>query len=531
MSTVAELPPEQLHAMALSFGDQTAYRVVGGESLTFTQWDTAASRLARGLIDAGVGPGDRVAIHLEAANALRWIVAYGAVHRAGAVAVPLNPQLTRPEVERMLAHCGATAAISEGSLLSRYSSERPALVVVVPRGDAEDDDIDTELRRGPVANGFVVWSEILSDDSTYLQVRREPDNLADILYTSGTTGQPKAVAVRYDNFSLVPFHEPAWSGGSWMHASPPYTFAGLAFVYTPMTLGLRGIYLPSFDAGTWLEAVESERPVAVFLVPAMANLLLENPRFDTTDFESIQICTVGSAPLAPLVLERLQERMPTALVSNNYGMTEAGSVYCLMPPGESVRRPGSVGKPLPPAEVRISDADGRTVAVGEVGHVHMRIPGRPREYYGDPEATSRTWVDGWLVTGDLGRVDEDGYLYIVGRSKDVIIRGGNNIHPTDVEHAIESHPAVREAAVVGIPHAVLGEDVVAFVLLHPGELVTPEDLRTHTLELLAKYKVPRQWHIVDGLPRNATGKVLKDQLRQWLRENGESDRQSESVNQ
>ena len=144
----------------------------------------------------------------------------------------------------------------------------------------------------------------------------------------------------------------------------------------------------------------------------------------------------------------------------------------------------------------------------------MRIPGRPREYYGDPEASSRTWVDGWLVTGDLGKIDDDGYLYIVGRSKDVVIRGGNNIHPTDVEHAIALHPAVREVAVVGLPHPVLGEDLLAVVALRPGVQATAEELREHTLERLAKYKVPRQWEFVDALPRNATGKVVKQQLQQ-----------------
>ncbi|MGO8873086.1 MAG: class I adenylate-forming enzyme family protein [Acidimicrobiales bacterium] len=516
MSHPPVLPPEQLHAMALAFGDETAYQVVGGGSLTFAEWDTSASRLARGLIVAGLQPGDRVAIHLDPSNALRWIVAYAAVHRAGAVAVPLNPQLTQPEVERMLAHSGAAAAIVEASLLSRYAGERPSLVVRVPAAGDAGVDAAGEPSGGAVATGAVAWEAILSTDPGYLQVPREPSDLADILYTSGTTGQPKAVAVRHDNSSLVPFRAPAWTGGGWLHASPPYTFAGLAFVYTPMRLGLRAIYMPRFDAGIWLDTVESERPGSVFLVPAMATLLLEHPRFDTADLGSVELCTVGSAPLAPLVVERLQERMPTALVSNNYGMTEAGSVYCLMPPGEAVRRPGSVGQPLPPAEVVCVDDEGRPVEAGTVGHVRMRIPGRPREYYGDPEATSRTWVDGWLMTGDLGRLDEDGYLYIVGRSKDVIIRGGNNIHPTDVEHAIESHPAVREVAVVGVHHSVLGEDVVAFVALSPGRRATDDELRAHTLELLARYKVPRQWYFVEALPRNATGKVLKAELRERL---------------
>jgi acyl-CoA synthetase (AMP-forming)/AMP-acid ligase II len=505
---VVPVASEQLHAMAAAFGDEAGYRVVGAATLTFGEWDAAATRVARGLVAHGVEPGDRIAIHLEPPNFLRWIVSYAAVHRAGAAAVPLNPQLTRPEVVRMLAHCGAAAAIAERGLLSRYTDERPPLVVGVPGADEPDDT--------PTPDASTPWSAIAGEESPYFQVPRDGGDLADVLYTSGTTGNPKAVAVRHDNLSLVPFGEPAFSGGGWLHASPPYTFAGLSFVYTPMKLGMTGIYQPRFDAGTWLETVTTQRPVAVFLVPAMALLLLDHPGFETADLSSVQICSVGSAPLAPFVLERLQQRMPTATVSNNYGMTEAGSVYCVMPPGEAVRRPGSVGKLVPPGEVRVVGPEGDAVAAGEVGSVHLRSAGRPREYYGDPEATASTWVDGWLVTGDLGKVDEEGYLYIVGRSKDVIIRGGNNIFPNDVEHAIETHPAVREAAVIGVPHPVLGEDLVAFVALSSGEAATDEELRAHTLEHLAQYKVPRRWEFVDSLPRNATGKVVKDRLRDLL---------------
>ncbi len=512
MSRTTTMPPEQLHAMAMRYGGETAYLVVGQGALTFSQWDDSATRLARALVDAGVAPDDRVTIHLEPANALFWVTAYAAVHRAGAVAVPFNPQLTRPELERMLTHCGAVAAITEDALVERYPDDRPGLVVTVPTVT----DGAGGARAHPTRGGIVAWADFLSDDADYFQVPRDPGDLADIMYTSGTTGSPKAVAVRHDNYSLIPFHEPQWTGGGWLHASPPYTFAGLAFIYTPMKLGLRAIYQPRFDAERWFDVVEAERPGSVFLVPAMAALLLEHPRFATADFSSVQLCSVGSAPLAPFVLEQLQNRMPSALVSNNYGMTEAGSVYCLMPPGEAVKRPGSVGKPAPPAEVVCVDDDGNPVAPDEVGQVRLRIPGRPREYFGDPDATARTWVDGWLVTGDLGRIDADGYLYIVGRSKDVIIRGGNNIHPTDVEHAIQSHPGVREVAVVGTPHAVLGEDVAAFVVLHPEDETTTDDLEAHTAERLARYKVPRQWYVVDELPRNATGKVLKQELRDRL---------------
>ncbi len=505
------LPPEQLHAMARTFGGETAYRVVGGGSMTFARWDQAASRLANGLAGAGVAPGDRVVLHLAPANHLRWLVSYAAIHRAGAVAIPLNPELTRPEVERTVAHADPAAAVVEAGTLPHYAGGRPGLLVATPAARPGADPLAGAP--GPAPAGTRPWSELLSGDAHYAQVPRRPGDLADIVYTSGTTGHPKAVAVRFENASLVPFRRPTWSGDGWFHASPAHTFAGLAFTYTPMKLGSTGIYLPVFDAGTWIDTVESERPGSVFLVPAMATLLLDHPRFAGADLSSVQVCTVGSAPLAPAVLERLQERLPEALVSNNYGMTEAGSVYCLMPPGEAVRRPGSVGKPVPPAEIVCTDDEGRVVEAGTVGQVRLRIPGRPREYYGDPEATARTWVDGWLVTGDLGRVDEDGYLYIVGRSKDVIIRGGNNIHPTDVEHAVESHPAVLEVSVVGVGHPVLGEDVVAFVVLRPGARTTAEDLRAHTLERLARYKVPRRWYVVDDLPRNATGKVIKDRLR------------------
>jgi acyl-CoA synthetase (AMP-forming)/AMP-acid ligase II len=283
-----------------------------------------------------------------------------------------------------------------------------------------------------------------------------------------------------------------------------------------MKLGLQVIYQPRFDADRWLKVVEEQRPVAVFLVPAMAHLLIDHRRFDEADLSSVTMCSVGSAPLAPYVVERLQAKMPDALVSNNYGMTEAGSAYAIMPQGEAVKRPGSVGQIAPPAIVHIVDEHDEVVPPDTVGEVRLQLPGHQREYYNDPEATAETWRDGWLVTGDLGKLDADGYLYIVGRSKDVIIRGGNNVHATDVEHALVQHDAVKEVAVVGAPHPVLGEDVVAFVVLHPEAETTSDELRAFGLEHLADYKVPRQFIFVDALPRNPTGKVIKPELKARL---------------
>jgi acyl-CoA synthetase (AMP-forming)/AMP-acid ligase II len=187
-----------------------------------------------------------------------------------------------------------------------------------------------------------------------------------------------------------------------------------------------------------------------------------------------------------------------------------------MPKGEAVQRPGSVGMIAPPALVRIVDANDEPLPANEVGEVRMQLPGRQREYFGDPEATAETWKGGWLVTGDLGRLDDDGYLYIVGRSKDVIIRGGHNIHASDIEHVLVQHDEVAEVAVVGAPHPVLGEDVAAFVVLHAGSVVDGDALRAYALEHLADYKAPRQYLFVDELPRNPTGKVLKSELRARL---------------
>ncbi|MHB1713161.1 MAG: class I adenylate-forming enzyme family protein, partial [Acidimicrobiales bacterium] len=411
----------QLSRMAELYPDEIGYRVVGGDHLTFAGWEHESNQLARGLTGAGVGHGDRVAICLQGGNALRWVIAYAAIHKAGAAVVPLDPRLAPAEIESMLARAAAAALVVDGP----YRPAAPVLVIDASPGGRTPAP-PTGGGRGPESG--VTWDEILDPDGTGYQIPVEADDLSDILFTSGTTGRPKGVAVRHANASAVPNGRPGWNGSKWLHASPMATFAGVSFVYSPMKLGMTSVHLPRFDAGAWIEFVESEGPQAVFLVPAMVQLLFDHPRFDEADLSAVRVCAVGSAPLSPLAVDRLQERMPDALVSNNYGMTEAGSVYCLMEKGEAAKRPGSVGKPLPPAEVRCIDADGRVLPAGDFGEIQLRIPGRQREYLDDPEATAETWVDGWLRTGDIGCLDVDGYLYIGGRAKDVIIRGGSNLY-------------------------------------------------------------------------------------------------------
>ncbi|HXX91604.1 MAG TPA: AMP-binding protein [Acidimicrobiales bacterium] len=502
---------DHLRAMADAFPEETAYRVVDGGTVTFGEWEAESNRLARALTAMGVAKGDRVSLYLRAEEALRFMVGYSAVHKAGAVAVPTNTRLADTELELLLGHADVRALLTDTELSPLAHRVAGALggarhVVVAPMGE--------ETGAPPWS-----WGEVTQgQDASTTQVALADDDLADILYTSGTTGLPKGVAIRHRNIALIPgAPNPNLSGGCWLHASPLFTFAGIGFVYNPMQLGLTGIYQPRFDAGRWLQVVEEFRPQFVFLVPSMAQLLVAHPRFAEAALDSIQLCAIGSAPLAPATLRAMQERMPEAAVSNSYGMTEAGPAYCTMPKGEALKRIGSVGQPMAPLELRFVDEDGADVGPGGVGEILLRMQGRQREYYNNPEATAATWTEGgWLRTGDLGRLDADGYLYIVGRKKDIIIRGGNNVHAQDVETVLHDMPGVVEAAVVGVPHEVLGEDVAAAVVLAPDARCTPDDIREFCAERLADYKVPRRIAVVDDLPRNATGKVLKAQLRSQL---------------
>jgi acyl-CoA synthetase (AMP-forming)/AMP-acid ligase II len=497
-----ELLVDQLRFMARRDGGEVAYRDLGsGGSLTFDEWDRRSNALARGLVRRGVEPGDRVSIYLPSEECLRFLVAYAATHKAGAVAVPTNTRLSVRELIAILGHAEAGVVLTCASLLPTARDVRRAL-----------PSLDVLVSDG-AASGEVEWEEAFDTDDSDIQVDVDLDDLADIMYTSGTTGLPKGVAVRHRNVAMIPNHEPPWTGAGWLHGAPLFTFAGISFIYNPMKMGMVGLYLPKFDAGEWLRIVERERPTMAFLVPAMAELLVARPEFTTADLSSLHAVSIGSAPLAPATLLRLVERLPQSSVSNSYGMTEAGPAFIVMPQEEVTKRIGSVGKPFPPMEIKIVDDEDQELGSHEVGELLMRLQGRQREYYKDDEATAGTWTeDGWLRSGDLGYLDDDGFLYLVGRKKDLIVRGGHNVYPTDIESVILEHPAVREAAVVGVPHDVLGEDIAAFVVRKPNAALGGDELQAFCADHLADYKRPRQVHFVDELPRNATGKVMKHLL-------------------
>jgi acyl-CoA synthetase (AMP-forming)/AMP-acid ligase II len=478
------LIPDQLRWTAERVPDEAAFVVDGIGSITYAEWHAASSRLAHGLIESGVKAGDRVAMVFRPEDGLAFVQTYSAIHKAGGVAVPVNTRMAANLVEGVLKHC------------------EPAVTVVAP-----------ELAH--LAPSGVGWETLLTDDASDIQVGRDSDDLAEILYTSGTTSAPKGVAIRHSNSAMMITAEPEWTGRPWLHACPMFTFSGMTFVYQPMRMGMYTLYLPKFDTGSWRRLIESAKPKCVFLVPSMVELLLADPETATTDWSSVEMVSIGSAPIAPATLLAMQEVVPDAMVTNSYSMTEAGTAYFFMPKGQLVTHPGSVGIAVPPAKVRIVDDTGGDIPVGEVGNVQVRPAGKLREYYKVPaDQQDMFHADGWLRTGDLGKVDDDGYLYIVGRAKDVIIRGGLNIHATDVESALYEHPGVREAAVIGVPHQVLGEDVVGFVVLTGAGAATTDELIAWCKERVADYAAPRRLYLVDEFPRNATGKVLKTELKQ-----------------
>ncbi|HEY8218262.1 MAG TPA: long-chain fatty acid--CoA ligase, partial [Acidimicrobiia bacterium] len=405
MPAWGELQEDQLRYMARTVPDATAYRNLdAGTAMTFDGWERASNRLARGLERLGVARGDRVSIYLPADEVLRWVVAYAAVHKAGAVVVPTNTRLTVPELCTVLGHAETAVMLTCDALVPTaldVSAGLDTLATVVCAGEAPP-------RTRP-------WDAVVDDDDSEHQVPVTLDDLADVMYTSGTTGLPKGIAVRHGNVAMIPNLEPEWTGGGWLHGAPMFTFAGIAFVYNPMKMGLTGFYQPKFDAGRWLRYVETERPTHTMLVPSFAELLVAHPDFEPADLTSLQSVSIGSAPLAPTTHRRLIERLPGATVGNSYGMSEAGPAYIVMPKEEISRRVGSVGKPLGPMEIKIVDDDGDEVAAREVGELLLRMQGKQRAYYKDDEATAATWTDdGWLRSGDLAYVDEDGFLYICG---------------------------------------------------------------------------------------------------------------------
>jgi long-chain acyl-CoA synthetase len=468
--------------------EETFARLGDYESLWFDgRWIRSAelheraARLAGWLREAGVEPGDRIVVLM--ANCPEVPIAYNAIWRAGAVVTPAIFLLPPAELEHILGDSGATLVLAS-----------PELAGNVPDGTR------------------VVTTEELGEAEPAEIVPRTPDDPAALLYTGGTTGRSKGVLLSHENL---------WFAGKAGHEAGhlPEITRGLlalplshAFGLLVTVVGLHAeeqgqtVLMRWFDPTLWLELAQEHRTQITAVVPSMLQLLLAQPLEDY-DLAELRYIVSGGAPLSPEVAQELIRRLPHVEVREGYGLTESSALVTSTPPGES--RLGSVGKAVPGIEVRIDGDE-------EVGEICIRSPSVMLGYWGQPEATAEAIEDGWLRTGDLGYLDDDGYLYVVDRKKDLIIRGGFNVFPRDVEDALLEHPAVAAAGVVGRPDEAHGEEVVAFVELQRGEDVQADELVAWSKARIGGYKYPRQVHVVVSLPLTPVGKVDRKALRAQL---------------
>ena len=444
-----------------------------------------------GLLHArGVRPGDRVGLMLP--NVPHFAAIYFGILRLGAVVVPMNPLLRARETEHLLGDSGAAAVFAWHDA----PGEIPAEAIVVAPGEFEAMLAQAHPRPG-------------------LEERRE-DDTAVLLYTSGTTGAPKGAELTHagllENARLCAQLSGLGPTAVTLAALPLFhAFGQTCALNATLLVGGRVTLLARFDGGAALERIERERVTSFLGVPTMYAAMAHHPDVATRDLSSLEICTSGGAAMPVELLHEVEERFGCPVLEG-YGLSET-SPTATFNTSDRPRKAGSVGRPLPGVEVRVAGDDGATLGAGEVGEVLIRGHNVMKGYWGRPEATAAAIdADGWFHSGDLGRFDSAGDLFIVGRAKEMIIRGGFNVYPREIEEVLHEHPGVEEAAVFGVPDAELGEEVAAVVAARAGATVTPEDLVAYVKARVAAYKYPRHVRVVDALPKGPTGKILKREL-------------------
>jgi len=475
-----------------------------GRSFTNLDQDRASCRLARVLSRLGVEPGDRVMVMLP--NCPEVIQSYGAILKVGAVVVPVIFLLGEKEVAHILADSEARIVITSTDLLWKVEGQigvLPSLsgvLLVDGGGDGRTRSLPKETAR---------------EDDRFATVERRDDDLAVILYTSGTTGVPKGVALSHANLEsnaraaaqLFELDRMDW-GVAVLPLSHSY---GLTLMNAGHLLGTRSALLRWFNPEDVLKTIQEFKAVSMSGVPTMFVYLLNHAGAGRYDTSSMRLWGSGAAPLPVEIVEPFEKKFGGTILEG-YGLTEASPVVSAHRLS-GVRKLGSVGQPIPGVEVSIRDDDDRALPVGETGEVCVKGPNVMTGYYRNPEETARAIREGWLHTGDMGRLDGDGFLYIVERKKDLIIRGGFNIYPREVEEALYALPAVAEAAVVGRADPLMGEEVAAFVVLRPGARATAEEVIAFCESRLARFKCPKEVRFVDTLPKSPIGKILRKELR------------------
>nr|WP_255430296.1 AMP-binding protein [Streptomonospora sp. PA3] len=507
---------------------QTPALVYGEERLTHARFYALTAALARRLADDyGVAKGDRVAIAMR--NYPEWVVAFFAATSIGAIAVPLNSWWSGPELEFGLTDSGAKVLVADGERIERLSEALGRLEVSL-----------IGVRTEELPEGARDWEAVLGAvdaDARLPEADLAPDEPCTLFYTSGTTGRPKGAIGSHRNLasnivsgSYSRFRSLMRLGLEMEEVQAYIDALGPAVVLCVLPLfhatGAQTVMLPTLaNGGTlvlmykWdpdeaLRLVERERVTAITAVPAMISQMTASPRLGEFDLGSLMVLGSGGAPAAPALVSRTRRSMHEMLLGQGYGLTECSATATVNGGSDYLLRPESAGLPVATVDVKVVDPEERELPPGEVGEVWIKGPGVVHGYWRRPDATAATFTDGWLRTGDLGRLDEEGFLYIVDRATDMIIRGGENVYCAEVEAAVHEHPAVGEVAVVGVPDEVYGEEVGAVVRLLPGRELTEAELVDFLKPRIAGYKIPSHVRIVtEDLPRNAAGKLLKKRLK------------------
>ena len=499
LSTVIDIPAMIAPDDPAIFGDD--------EQATYQEVRDSAARQAALLESLGITPGDRVG--LLATNKTGTVPALFGVLMAGATVVPMNYRARGNELSHLVSDSGMSLMITE----DRY--------------------VDSLVAAGLTRDRILTLEEASSGAAEFEPKEESADvedsDVAVMLYTSGTTSLPKGVMLTHGGFTQYVMGQGEAADGEFHGrvalAAPLYHVAGLSALTVSLFSG-RQTYLFDFEAGKWLETVQNRKITHAFLVPSMASLVLRHPDFDRYDLSSLEMVTYGAAPMPPAVREAMLKRFPSGIsFSCAYGQTETNSTVAVLGPDDhrlegtpeeieiKLQRLKSVGKPLPDVEIRVIDEDGNVAAPGMTGEVYLRTGRAMTGYWGKGGGTRVTLdSDNWVHTGDLGHLDEDGYLFLTGRASDLIIRGGENISPSEIEDVLTRHDDVEEAVAFAVADDHWGERVEAAVRLVSGATVTEAELIEMCKESLSGAKRPDRVHVVDDFPRTATGKVLRRQL-------------------
>ncbi len=474
-------------------GDRAAVSLAG-RRLTYAELDAASAQVAGLLRDRGLRPGDRAGLMLP--NVIEFAPIYYGVLRAGGVVVPMNVLLKRREIAFYLEDSGA------GFLFAWHGFDAEARAAA-EAGGSELIPVEPQS-----------FADLLADrapEPALAPVAAE--DTAVILYTSGTTGTPKGAELTHSNLDRnaeVVARTVAELGDAdvVLGALPLFhSFGQTVSMNASLRAGATLTLLPKFDPGEALEVIARDRVTHLYGVPTMFGALLHHPARDRFNLSSLRVCVTGGAAMPIEVLRDFEEAFGCRVLEG-YGLSETSPVASASHPGTG-RRPGSIGTPIEGVEMAIVDASGEQAPRGEIGEIVIRGHNVMKGYWRRPQETAAVMADGWFHTGDLGRVDEDGWFYVVDRKKDMIIRGGYNVYPREVEEILFEHPKIREAAVLGVPHDQWGEEVGAAIVLHPGEELCAAEVSEYVRERIAAYKYPRLVWFLDELPKGPTGKVLK----------------------